>query len=136
MTLAAGALPAMAQYAGGIAALARAEDRNGATSKPRSDLVLIETVGINVAVKPAGPDQSQDAAAKLNPSDPKVIAKVDMCKAQFKAADLNGDGVIDAGEIGHYNSAIRTSEQSKLPDSERLNESGFIKLCTVGTDHE
>jgi hypothetical protein len=136
ITLAASALPAVAQYGGSISGLIRSENRNGATSDPRLILMVAESFGTNIVGKPTGPDHAQNPAANLNPADPKVIAKVDMCKSQFKAADLNGDGVLDAGEIAHYNSAIRVSEQPSLADSQRLNESGFIKMCAVGTDHE
>jgi hypothetical protein len=65
-----------------------------------------------------------------------VTAKLEGCKSQFKLADLNGDGVVDAGEIAHYNSSIRSEKQPALPDGDRFNEAGFIAACSSASAHE
>jgi hypothetical protein len=63
-------------------------------------------------------------------------AKLEGCKSQFKLADQNGDGVLDAGEIAHYNSSIRSEKQPALPESGRFNEAGFIAACSTIGAHE
>ena len=63
-------------------------------------------------------------------------AKLEACKAQFKLADLNGDGVLDRREIEHYNSSIRSEKQPVLPNGDRLNEAGFIAACGAVGAHE
>ena len=65
-----------------------------------------------------------------------VTAKLEGCKSQFKLADLNGDGVLDDGEIAHYNSSIRSEKQPVLPDGDRLTEAGFIAACGSASAHE
>ena len=58
------------------------------------------------------------------------------CKLQWRLADLNGDGVLDAGEVAHYNSALRSSAQAPLSDNDRPSEMVFIAECTATTAHE
>ena len=58
------------------------------------------------------------------------------CKSQWRLADLNGDGVLDAREVAHYNSALRSAAQAPLSDADRPTEMGFIAECTTTTAHE
>ena len=58
------------------------------------------------------------------------------CKSQWGLADLNGDGVLDAREVAHYNSALRSAAQAPLSDDDRPTEMGFIAECAATTAHE
>jgi hypothetical protein len=65
-----------------------------------------------------------------------ATARLGGCKSQFKLADLNGDGVLDAGETKHYNSSIRSDKQPVVPEDARLDERGFIAACSTVSAHE
>jgi len=94
-----------------------------------------------VTVNPAGPnasgaDKASGAPAKPDAGDPKVAARMDACKISWKAADTNGDGVLDAKEIAYYNSTVRLPTQPTIPDGSRLTEASFIAACATVTAHE
>ena len=65
-----------------------------------------------------------------------ATAKLGGCKSQFKLADLNGDGILDAGEAKHYNSSIRSEKQPVISEDARFDEAGFIAACSTVGAHE
>jgi hypothetical protein len=65
-----------------------------------------------------------------------VGAKPERMRIAVGLADLNGDGIIDAREAAHYNSALRSETQAPLADDDRPTEMGFIAECTAITAHE
>ena len=92
------------------------------------------------AADQTGLKQGTTTIATNNPADGSkqrfATAKLGGCKSQFKLADLNGDGVLDAGETKHYNSSIRSDKQPVIPEDARLDEGGFIAACSTVAAHE
>jgi hypothetical protein len=96
---------------------------------------------IAVTVNPGGPNPAGSGKAAATPAkpdaaDPKVAARMDSCKLSWKAADQNGDGVLDAKEVAYYNNTVRLPTQPVLPESGRLTQQGFIAACSTVTAHE
>jgi hypothetical protein len=117
--------PTIVLVRGGSAPNSVAEVFNELTApRPRSDLRRAHVSP--PALLDLGPaDASTESARSLNG-----------CKSQWRLADLNGDGVLDAREVAHYNSALRSAAQAPLSDDDRPNEMGFIAECTATTTHE
>jgi hypothetical protein len=57
-----------------------------------------------------------------------ATARLGGCESQFKLADLNGDGVLDAGETKYYNSSIRSEKQPVTSEDVRLDEGGHCRV--------
>jgi hypothetical protein len=58
------------------------------------------------------------------------------CKSQWALADLNGDGFLNAAEVAHYNSAVKSPEQAALADVDRVTQQDFITDCTATSVRE
>jgi uncharacterized protein YraI len=68
---------------------------------------------------------------QLSDFKPAAAASPGVCESQWGLADLNGDGVLDAAEIAHYNSVIRLKGQTVLGSADRLSERGFDEECNA-----
>jgi hypothetical protein len=92
------------------------------------------------AADQTGLNKGTTTIEKKNPTDGSkeqlAIAKLEGCKSQFKLADLDGDGLLDTGDVAYYNSSIRSEQQPALPESGRLTEAGFIASCSSVSEHE
>ena len=62
---------------------------------------------------------------------PPAGASSEGCESQWGLADLNGDGVLDAAEVAHYNSNIRLNGQTVLSAEDRPNERAFDEECNA-----
>jgi hypothetical protein len=107
--------------------------RIGAKAGVLSRIELAATV---TPVVPSGPDMSASPSQKTDAGGSAGEARIKECKLQWKAADTNGDGVLDASEIARYNATIRTPKQAVLPDNARLTEEGFMAACSAAGSHE
>src|SRR5262249_18430400 len=54
---------------------------------------------------------------------------METCESQWGVADLNGDGVLSADEIAHYNSSVRSAKQPDLVETMGLAKKGFLAEC-------
>jgi hypothetical protein len=50
------------------------------------------------------------------------------CRAMWKAADLNGDGVLSDAEAARYAAAMRVRDMALPPDG-RLTQAAFLDAC-------